>query len=704
MINVTNDIKQAYDLSTTQVDKIVLEGKEYRISNVEYYDNCYNEGNIFGTAIARCLDFEIENTIDLEGKEVRYYTGIIINGTIKWIELGNFIVQSVESNDTTVINKVTAMDYMLKTNIEYVSSLNYGSGNITLLDVLEEACEKSGVILATSHFVNCDFIVDSNQFKQGSLIRQVIQSVALISGSIAKIKNDNKLYLINPNQISTVSKIFTLNNYEEAEIKRATHPINVVSLAMKDVEGENITLRDEESIAEDGENVLLINDNPFAYTQAKREQLITALFNAVKGFEYKAYSFKAQGLPYLETMDKIQFKDKAGNIYNSYVFRFNYKSPNGLESEIEAPSIIKAAVNYQNVPDALDIAKRTEIKVDKQEQTITETVEKIEKNSEKMSQILQTVDEITQKVENIADLTNTLCGIKKITLDNAVVGSPIEIRILGNNVVFKQLTLSDDLYLSDNTVLGGDSDLKINDNVYSLGINEVLRQYEGVYDEYVYNYTEDTAKVIRRIGVNNAGELYVLTKELIENLSVPDFILKDGENTITIPNYSANMCVTYVVKNDYTNVFATKVEMKSNIEQSATRIEDTVSEKYTTKDETKELSTTFTRKADSIEAKLHDKELTSEAIIGLINNRDGTSTAKISATNVELNGVVTASDLKQTGKTVINGANITTGTISSDRLDTENLRIGGSNATTEISAKTIGWLAGNVPSPSRTKF
>ena len=113
---------------------------------------------------------------------------------------------------------------------------------------------------------------------------------------------------------------------------------------------EHRLIQKEENIEELGEeNNIIINDNPFAYTQNKREQLITALFNAVKGFEYKAYSLKCQGLPYLETLDKIQLIDKENNTHNSFILRFNYKSPKGLESTIEAPSIIKATVNYQNV-------------------------------------------------------------------------------------------------------------------------------------------------------------------------------------------------------------------------------------------------------------------------------------------------------------------------------------------------------------------
>src|SRR5699024_3046934 len=116
-------------------------------------------------------------------------------------------------------------------------------------------------------------------------------------------------------------KVFHLSDYSEAEIKRATHPINLVSLGMSDVEGENIVMRDEQSILLDGENSLVINDNPFAYTEAKRQQLITAIFNAVRGFEYKSYEMTIQGLPYLETLDNIQIVDFEGNTYNSFLFR-----------------------------------------------------------------------------------------------------------------------------------------------------------------------------------------------------------------------------------------------------------------------------------------------------------------------------------------------------------------------------------------------
>ena len=446
MINVPDTIKEAYSKSTTQYDKIVINEEEYAINNVDLEDDCYEEGNIFGTAIAKALSFEIDSSVDLEGKEFKYYTGIKTSVGIEWIDLGTYITQEVEPNDTTKINTVNAMDYMLKTNIKYTSDLQYSNNNITLGQVAQEACMKAGIVLATTDFPNVSFIVDSNQFEDGTLIRQVISAIAQITGTVAKIKNDDKLYFITPKTTGTVRKVFNLSDYSEIEIKRATHPINLVSLGMSDVEGENVVMKDEQSISTNGENSLVINDNPFAYTEAKRQQLITAIFNAVKGFEYKAFELTGQGLPYMETLDNVQLKDFEGNTYNSFLFRYYHKSPNGLETEMSAPSIIKATVDYQNVASAEQIAKRTEIIVNKQEQTITGIIENQSEFENQLTQVEQTVDQIQQQVQDTIIYKREVEGTTEILLEDAGAADILELEIRGNKTYETNLFPATNLY------------------------------------------------------------------------------------------------------------------------------------------------------------------------------------------------------------------------------------------------------------------
>lgn len=479
MIDLSDEIRKAYDKSTIQYDKIKIGDKEFPISNVQYCDDCYDEGNIFGTAIARTLDFEIENIVDLEKKEFEYFTGIRVEDTVHYISLGKFITTDVEPGDTTLINKVSSMDYMLKANIQYETKLDYSSKKVTILDVLEEASSNAGLELATKEFANSDFIVDSNQFEVDAIIRQVFQAVAGISGTFAKIRSDNKLYFITPKLIDSKKytvkevhkmlvadlnklKVRTITNdlkvlgiekestkqvdemlvksmnniavkrlttninepslekqsdYTELVLKRNTHPINVVSIGMSQVEGENITLRDEESIAEDGENYLTINDNPFAYTQEKREQLIVALYEKVKGFSYTAYELKGQCKPYLETGDSIWVLDADGAITSSFLFRFTYKSPNGLESEMSAPSIIKSTVEYQNVPSDLERIRRTEIIVDKQQGTIDAIIDKQTEDGSKINSLQANADETTDTISKIIEDYQEQIAQLKLTID-----------------------------------------------------------------------------------------------------------------------------------------------------------------------------------------------------------------------------------------------------------------------------------------------
>ena len=201
---------------------------------------------------------------------------------------------------------------------------------------------------------------------------------------------------------------------------------------MSDVEGENVVMKDEQSILFDGENSLIINDNPFAYTEAKRQQLITAIFNAVKGFEYKAFELIGQGLPYLESLDNVQIVDFEGNTYNSFLFRFYHKSPNGLETEMSAPSVTDATVAYQNIATAEQIAKRIEIIINKQEQTITGIIENQTEFENQLTQVEQTVDSIQQQVQDMIVYKREISGTTEIYLEDAGENDIIELEIQGN--------------------------------------------------------------------------------------------------------------------------------------------------------------------------------------------------------------------------------------------------------------------------------
>lgn len=608
MINVTDSIKKAYEESTTQYDKIILDGQEYDINNVQYEDDCYLDGNVFGTAIARTLDFEIENIVDLENKEFKYLTGIKTENGIEWIDLGTFITQEVDPNDTTGITKVTAMDYMLKSNIEYVSNLNYASGTVTILQVLQEACQKAGITLATTDFANAGFIVDSNQFTEGSLIRQVFQAVAQISGTFAKVRYDDKLYFITPKttglkvkdvhkmlvkdlNLLPVSKLagcefkMKMNDYSELILKRNTHPINLVSLGMSDVEGENVVKRDEESIAEDGENSLVINDNPFAYTEEKRKQLITALFDTVKGFEYTSFEITGQAKPYQETGDEVVVVDKDGTFSYSFLFRFNYKSPNGLESEMSAPSLTKATVNYQNIASSEEQAiKRTELIVDKQNQTITGLITKTDANTEKLSKHEQTLDSITDTLKSVETTVETV--------DNKVDTAQSTADTANQNAQNAQKTANNAVTQITTT---------------TQKVTEIEQTVDGI--------TQSVSNV----------------EEKIETVETKADNAQKSANTANTNATNAQNTANSINDNLTTNYY-TKTETNSEINQKADEISSTVSKTYSTKTETTQAKQDAINSANaSTDEKLEDYS-TTEEMNSAITQKADSITSEVSKT------------------------------------------------------------------------
>ena len=184
-----------------------------------------------------------------------------------------------------------------------------------------------------------------------------------------------------------------IEDYTELEDKRDTHPWTCLRLGMSQIDGENVDYIDQELVEEYGENWLILNDNPFAYNQTKRQQLITAIFNQIKAFGYSAFSSKTSFKPYLTCGDVIQFRNRNGELVKTIVLRYNH---NGEEITLEAPSETSATINYVYPLSAVDIAKRTQIEVDKEKGQITSLVENVG--------ILQT--STSQNADNINRLTS----------------------------------------------------------------------------------------------------------------------------------------------------------------------------------------------------------------------------------------------------------------------------------------------------------
>lgn len=394
---LTNTFKNNCNATEVVLSEYLVLGNQTIPIKAELSDDCYENGNFIGTFILKSIKFQTDATYNFKNKEFEYYK--VVNG--ESIKIGTFITTEVTISDTNELVSVVGMDYGLKTQVQYTSSLDYASGTITLLDVWNECCTLSGLTSGINNFTNSDFIVDSDQFTgTGATIRDVFKGIAMSSGTFVKVMNDDKIYLIFNETTTDI-----IEDYTDLEDKRDTHPWTCLRLGMSQVDGENVDYIDEDLVEEYGENWLILNDNPFAYNQAKRQQLIMNIFNQIKEFGYSAFSSKTSFKPYLTCGDVIKFKNRNGDLVSSIVLRYNH---NYEDITIEAPSETSATINYVYPLSAIDIAKRTQIEVDKEKGQITSLVENVGILQNQTSTNANNINNLTSLVNSQGEEIDTL--------------------------------------------------------------------------------------------------------------------------------------------------------------------------------------------------------------------------------------------------------------------------------------------------------
>ena len=352
--NVSNTYKSNCKKDSVKYrEYIVIDNKQVDIKG-NLSDTAYKDTTFFGKFNLKMLKFETENDIDYKKKELKYYKEV--DGEA--IKIGTFIVTEVKDSDTFESVNVTAYDYGLKFANSYTTKLDYSSGKITLLQQIQEICTNCGVELENTSLPNGTFIVDNNQFINGEQFGDVIAQASGINGMFATINSNDKLEFIFQNETDEI-----IEDYVELDDKRDTHPITSVLVApSEELETAGAVLKDEALIEQYGVHWLKIYSYGFAYSTEKCQQLVSAIFNQVKGFGYSSFKSEYSFLPYLTLGDKIQFKNKEGQLVNSLILRYETDYD---EITFEAPSIINASVEY-NLPETAEkIAQRASIEINK---------------------------------------------------------------------------------------------------------------------------------------------------------------------------------------------------------------------------------------------------------------------------------------------------------------------------------------------------
>ena len=623
------------------------------------------------------IEFEIDKR-DLPEVYNEVYIETGIDGEA--VPIGYFTIQKpIEDNEFKV--KIKATDYMKKfeDNKYDGSDLTYPA---TMLQVLQDICTKVGVELGSTSFLNSDKQI--SVYDNTVSARTYLSYIAEQAEGFAVIGRDGKLYIRTFGQDTVNVDINLFKDYkwgDKFKVSKVSYEDGIQDYKF----GDNMA------------DTIYINQNNMYIVDSEQ---IENIYNQIKNFE--AYSFEGETIidPAYDIGD-ILIIDSKKVIYQGeleYVGKFKANIKSKIQAKTEQESTQTKSSNANKI-------KRVQSEINQIDGEITQLAQETTENTEKIAEHEVSIDKISDKVSNIADLTKDTNSIKTVVLNNCLEGEILEFHIYGNNAIFKPLVLSNDLYLSDELYLTDagsfitvtDEDGNVTD--YYLKITDVLRQNGEVKDEYILENGQ--AKVIRRI--NEDGTIKDV--EEIEDLGELHIVLAKGKNIIEIKEFSANIYAKWAVQNEYTDIFATKVEMSSNIEQTSQQITSSVDKKLENYSTTTEMNSVITQTAESINSEVRKKVGNNEVIskinqsseaIQILANKLGLTandildiiagnSINLSSKNITINS--NNFNVDKDGKMTCNNATVK-GKITSSEIDGSTIKLGGDADHPEFIADT----------------
>ena len=565
------------------------------------------EGGIL-KSIMKQLDLELSVDIPLE-TVLNCQIGILVNG--------NYVVYKSEKQEDTNTYKLTCYDKML-----YSMKQNEELGvpyPISIKNYLIAICNKLGLTLRTTTFQNESRKIQ-NELYLGLdyTYRDILDEIAQATGSIICLNENDEVLVKYPTQTNdTIDEEFLKDvNVDFGQMYGA---INTIVLSRS---GESDNIYYPETLPENPIEIKIKDNQIMNWND--RSDYLPGIYNALNGLYYYINDFSSTGILYYEVGDLYNIQ-VGENTYQCLMLNDEINITTGIEEIIHTDLPEQSETDYTKADKTDRRINQTNLIVNKQEQKIQSLITQIGDRSQKTTSITQDIDGIESKVEDLEDLTRVAKGIKTVTIDDAYPNEDIlELHIYGNNSVFDYLYPRDDLY-PDNTLYPyGDSRIRFyndeEDRTIELNIMDVLRANDEVKDELYIDY-KGNVSLIRRVnsdGTTKATPVTTLLGQL-------HFKLIEGDNNFEIVNYNAPIEVKYAIKSTYTDIFATRVEMDSTVNQTAQEIDLNVNKKledYTTLEETEgyvtELNSTISITAEEINSEV-SKKVGNNEIISKIN-------------------------------------------------------------------------------------
>lgn len=402
--NFINECKNR--ANANRLGQIVVDGIDTPISqsnNLQSFEidsGCYVDGNIIGSVCAKCLkpNFIAEQN-NLVDKSIQAQIGVKYTDlSNEYINMGKYTVERPNNEITTQYSQITAYDN-LYTNLDskYVCNIDYSTGDKTLSDLYADVCTNLGLTPKSLEFINSTIPIFDNPFTNGEKNRTVLQTIAKISCSFIDIDNDtNEIALCWLSQNEEPDYIFYKNDYSSVDGGQIVcGPINCLIIKNSQIDDENVTITDDESIKIYGEHSVTISEDYILYNAELRQQAINSIWNRVKGMKYVDCKLTTYyGKPFLKLGDRIRIYINDTEYFDTYVLKHNFTYDGSFTSVIESPALTKQEIKTKQDVSLGQALSNAQIEINKQKKTITSLVEETKDNTNKIAQTIMDINNI----------------------------------------------------------------------------------------------------------------------------------------------------------------------------------------------------------------------------------------------------------------------------------------------------------------------
>ena len=569
-------------------------------------------------SVMKQLDLELTVDIPLN-TVINCQIGILVGNDYEMLNYGNYVVYNSEKQEDTNTYKITCYDKML-----YSMKQNEDLGvtyPITIKDYLIALGNKIGLSVASGTFYNQDLQIPSELYLgQEYTYRDILDEIAQATGSIICLNENDEIQVKYPTLTNDTIDEDYLKDIN-VDFGQKYGVINSIVLS-RSGESDNVYLRDEQSVEQNGLTEVKIVDNQIMNFN-NRSDYLQGILNALNGLYYYLNDFNSTGILYYEVGDlyNVQIGE---NTYQCLMLNDEINVTTGIEEIIHTDMPEKSETDYSKADKTDMRINKTYLIVDKQNQQIESVVNNVTEQNNKISQITQTVDEINSKISDIADITKaeeSTNGIVSLTEINT--SEPIVIKVhctvrdryrfISYEYPHEMLYPgdSDERWYMPNRLLRfkrsyvEDEQTKVQYIDYELP-DDLLCYDSTYYDEFYLDYDSQTCQIIKRCKYDWMGNV-IKTTEKIKDYPYPEILLGDGDYEVSLisrelsSGYGSNyLYVRLMAKNIYTTQFYTKVETDSIIDQKADEINLGVSQTLTNYSTTNEMNSAITLKANEI--------------------------------------------------------------------------------------------------------